>query len=126
MKVRLNLVKSFAIKSRGEGRPNPRVQPTPLAASEIVAILKADFGSKVVSIYRCGAADAQSVGRLGQRGRHSRSGCKSRSRMRRLCHARRAGARCAGVVRWPVVRRARCGQRDRVLGVVQMSARRAA
>jgi len=27
------------------------VQPTPLAASEIVAFLKADFGSTVISIY---------------------------------------------------------------------------
>jgi hypothetical protein len=32
-------------------RPNPRVQPTPLAASEIVAILKAEFGWMVFSFY---------------------------------------------------------------------------
>jgi hypothetical protein len=31
-------------------RPNPRVQPTPLAASKIVRFLKAGFGPKVVSI----------------------------------------------------------------------------
>jgi hypothetical protein len=29
--------------------PNQRVQPTPLAASEIVAFSKARFGSKVIS-----------------------------------------------------------------------------
>ena len=42
---------------------------------------------------------------------------------RRLCQGRRAGARCAGVVRPPVVRNARCAQPDRVLGVVLMEAR---
>jgi hypothetical protein len=40
-----------------------------------------------------------------------------------LCQARRAGARCASVVRSPVVRIARGGQRDRVLGVIQIEAR---
>jgi len=43
--------------------PNRRVQPTPLAASEIVAILKAEFVPNLVLIYWCGAADAQDVGR---------------------------------------------------------------
>jgi len=40
------------------------VQLTPLCGREIVRILKADFGWKVISIYQCGAADAQHVGRL--------------------------------------------------------------
>ncbi len=44
---------------------------------------------------------------------------------RRLCQARCARARCAGVIRWPVVRIARYAARDRVLGVVQIKARRA-
>jgi hypothetical protein len=35
-----------------------------------------------------------------------------------LCQARCAGARCAGVVRWPVVLLARRARRDRVLGVI--------
>jgi hypothetical protein len=42
-----------------------------------------------------------------------------------LCQARRADARCAGVVRTPVVRSARYAGLDRVLGVVLASARRA-
>jgi hypothetical protein len=46
----------------GAGPPNRRVQPTPLRVDEIVRILKALFVSKVISIYRCGAADAQAVG----------------------------------------------------------------
>jgi len=40
------------------------VQSTPLAASEIVPFLKADFGWTVVAIYWGGAADAQHVGLL--------------------------------------------------------------
>jgi len=36
---------------------------TPLAASEIVAILKTGVGSTVISIYHCGATEAQDVGR---------------------------------------------------------------
>jgi hypothetical protein len=43
--------------------PNQRVQSTPLRGPEIVAILKADFGWMATLIYRCGAADAQHVGR---------------------------------------------------------------
>ncbi len=43
-------------------RPNQRVQPTPLAASEIVCILKARIGPSVIPIYPGGAADAQHVG----------------------------------------------------------------
>jgi hypothetical protein len=44
-------------------------------------------------------------------------------RERRLCQTRRAGARCAGVVRRPVVRIACCAKRDRVVGVVGLKAR---
>jgi hypothetical protein len=40
-------------------------------------------------------------------------------------HARCVSARCAGVVRRLVVLLARCGQQDRVLGVVPPNARRA-
>ena len=40
-----------------------------------------------------------------------------------LCQLRHAGARCAGVVRRPVVRSAGCGQRARVLDVIQIKAR---
>jgi hypothetical protein len=47
--------------------PNQRVQPTPLAASEIVPFLKLGFGSTVISIYYCGAADAQPVMRQARR-----------------------------------------------------------
>jgi hypothetical protein len=43
--------------------PNKRFQPTPLAASEIVAILAPGFCSAVSPFYRCGAAEAQGVGR---------------------------------------------------------------
>ena len=42
---------------------------------------------------------------------------------RASCRFRRAGARCAGVVRRPVVRRARRATRDRVLRVVLITAR---
>ena len=50
--------------------------------------------------------------------------CESISDVRTRCAgARRAGARRAGVIRSPVVRSARCGQCDRVLGVVQIEAR---
>jgi hypothetical protein len=38
------------------------MQPTPLAASEIGAILRAGFGDNDITIYRCGAADGQLVG----------------------------------------------------------------
>jgi hypothetical protein len=41
------------------------VQPTPLCGPKIVAILKAGFMLTAFAIYICGAADAQSVGRLG-------------------------------------------------------------
>src|SRR6266540_4272533 len=43
--------------------PNQGVQSTPLRGRKIAAILTAGFVSKVVSIYWCGAADAQHVGR---------------------------------------------------------------
>jgi hypothetical protein len=39
------------------------VQPTPLCGPKIGGILKVGFGPELVSIYRCGAADAQAVGR---------------------------------------------------------------
>jgi len=39
------------------------MQPTPLAASEIAPILRAGFGYTDITIYRCGAADGQLVGR---------------------------------------------------------------
>jgi hypothetical protein len=48
--------------------PNRRVQSTPLRGPEIVAILKADFGWMAALIYRCGAADAQHVGRAFRNG----------------------------------------------------------
>ena len=44
-------------------------------------------------------------------------------RERPLCQARRASARCAGVVRSPVVRSARSAERDCVLDVVLIEAR---
>jgi hypothetical protein len=44
--------------------PNRPMQPTPLAASKIAAILRAGFGYNDITIYRCGAADGQLVGRL--------------------------------------------------------------
>jgi hypothetical protein len=44
--------------------PNPRLQLTPLRGPEIGAFLKTDFGSTVISIYRCGATEAQPVRRL--------------------------------------------------------------
>jgi hypothetical protein len=45
-----------------KAQPNQRVQPTPLRGPEIVAILKADFVSIAIPIYRGGAADARHVG----------------------------------------------------------------
>jgi hypothetical protein len=43
--------------------PNQRVQPTPLRGPKIVPILASGFEYNALAIYRCGAADAQSVGR---------------------------------------------------------------
>jgi hypothetical protein len=40
------------------------VQPTPQAASKIRAILKLGFGPNAITIYECGAADAQAVSLL--------------------------------------------------------------
>jgi hypothetical protein len=42
--------------------PNRRVQSTPLRGRKIVAILKSGFVPKLISLYQCGAADAQHVG----------------------------------------------------------------
>jgi hypothetical protein len=39
------------------------MQPTPLCGHKIAPILARSFDLKVISIYRCGAADAQGVGR---------------------------------------------------------------
>ncbi len=47
--------------------PNQRVQPTPLRGPKIVPFLKSRFGSKLVSIYRGGAADARHVERSAAR-----------------------------------------------------------
>jgi hypothetical protein len=44
----------------------------------------------------------------------------------RCARSRHASARCAGVVRRPVVQTARCGEGDLVLGVIPMNARYAA
>jgi len=44
--------------------PNRRVQSTPLRGRKIVAILKSGFVPKLISLYQCGAADAQHVRRL--------------------------------------------------------------
>jgi hypothetical protein len=38
------------------------LQLTPLRGPEIVAILKADYNSTAIPIYRCGATEAQTVG----------------------------------------------------------------
>src|SRR6266487_3997556 len=66
------------------------------------------------------------VGRLGQRGGNPiLVTCAGLGYTRLLCQARRAGARCAGVVQRLVVRRARCAERDRMLGVIPLKARRA-
>src|SRR4051812_35388993 len=43
--------------------PNQRLQLTPLRGPEIAAFLKTDFGSTAIAIYRCGATEAQAVGR---------------------------------------------------------------
>src|SRR6266545_236328 len=48
------------------GRPNQALQRTPLAASEIVAILSARFGYNIIAVYRGGAAERQSVRRPGR------------------------------------------------------------
>jgi len=45
-------------------RPNPRLHPTPLCGPKIAAILKSRYGPNVVSIYQCGAGEAQAVGPL--------------------------------------------------------------
>jgi hypothetical protein len=47
-------------------RPTRACSPTPLCGRKIRAFLKPGFGSLAFSIYRCGAADAQSVGRTFQ------------------------------------------------------------
>src|SRR5947208_13911 len=87
----------------------------------------------VILIYRCGAAKRQSVGRLSNvELSHSSTllyGAVAQERrtvaMERiaflagaLCRLRCAEARCADVVRRPVVLKARCGQRDPVLRVM--------
>jgi hypothetical protein len=43
-------------------RPTSACSPTPLRGGKIGSILARSFGLKAISIYRCGAADAQSVG----------------------------------------------------------------
>jgi hypothetical protein len=42
--------------------PNQRLQSTPLAASEIGAILTVRICYNHIAVYRCGAAEAQHVG----------------------------------------------------------------
>jgi hypothetical protein len=49
--------------------PNTALELTPQAASKIVRILKADFGTTAISIYRCGATQRQAV-----RQSHNRQG----------------------------------------------------
>jgi hypothetical protein len=61
-------------------RPNRRVQLTPLAASEIVRILKPDFGWILIAIYWCGATDAQHVRPLSPLYTLSRYWCKMSGR----------------------------------------------
>jgi len=48
---------------------NTRLQLTPLRGPEIVRILKTDFRSTVIPTYRCGATEAQPVGRASCRSR---------------------------------------------------------
>jgi len=43
------------------------MQPTPLAASKIAAILRAGIGYNAIALYRCGAADARVVSLLSKR-----------------------------------------------------------
>jgi len=43
-------------------RPNKRFHPTPLRGPKIGPILKAGFAPTVISIYGCGAGEAQGVG----------------------------------------------------------------
>jgi hypothetical protein len=54
--------RAISIPPRG---PNRRLQSTPLAASEIAPILRAGFCYNVITIYQCGAAEAQLVGPRG-------------------------------------------------------------
>jgi hypothetical protein len=42
-------------------RPNPPFQPTPLRVDKIGAILRARIGYNAIAIYRCGAAEWQTV-----------------------------------------------------------------
>jgi len=44
-------------------RPNTALELTPLCGPKIMAILKADIGSIAISVYGCGAAQRQAVGR---------------------------------------------------------------
>ena len=92
--------------------------PADRCAHEIVGFLTRVGGALA-------AAERQLVGRLGQRGRQpvfdfDESGAIPE---RSSCRLRRAGARCAGVVRRPVVRIARRAKRAYVLGVVPIMAR---
>jgi hypothetical protein len=51
------------LKAKRGARPNQRVQPTPLAASEIVRILEAGFVSCLVSIYEATRLTRKPLGR---------------------------------------------------------------
>jgi hypothetical protein len=83
------------------------------------------FAREIVRFWRdcCGAlatAEHQAVGRLGSVIGTPVLVPLRRSRMYTPVVQR---ARCAGVVRAPVVRIARCGQRDHMLGVIPPNAR---
>ena len=63
-----NAVESCTIMAKAwwpleAGGPTRACSPTPLCGRKIGAFLKSSFGPEPVPIYRCGAADAQSVGR---------------------------------------------------------------
>ncbi len=101
------------------GWPNKRVQPT----GWIGAILAAGSSKHAFLIYECRtyqpAADAPGVRHPWQRSRQTDSlGWQARFSNTHGASLRRAGARGAGVVRWPVVLLARCAEDDRMLGVI--------
>jgi hypothetical protein len=104
--------------------PNTRFHPTPLRVDKIAAILASRCTQAISRSIRAARVKRNPLGGWGSVvGNPVSVICVGLVCERSSCQARRASARCAGVVGMLVVRYARCAQRDRVLGVVQIEAR---
>jgi hypothetical protein len=60
-KNRLRRQNDAKLLSKRRAPPNTRLHPTPLRGRKVRPILKSVFGSTVISIYWCGAGEAQAV-----------------------------------------------------------------